>query len=196
MDDPGAEHEQQLAVELAEAVLAQTAPEELDLLEETSAEYFADPDGVLRPRRTDESVGFGVDLALLTPYVLAVLAPVVQFLLGVARDALKDELKPAIAAWVRGVIRHVVPGAGTPAGPGAGTPAGPSAGTPAGPGTGTPAGPGTGTPAGGGKTPALTPDQAHTVRDIAFRRARDLGIEEPRAALLADAVAGGVLVSG
>ncbi|TRW47291.1 hypothetical protein [Georgenia yuyongxinii] len=180
MDDPGAEHEQQLAVELAEAVLAQTAPEELDLLEETSAEYFADPDGVLRPGRTDESVGFGVDLALLTPYVLAVLAPVVQFLLGVARDALKDELKPAIAAWVRGVIRHVVPGAGTPAGPGASTPAGPGAGT----------------PAGGGKTPALTPDQARTVRDIAFRRARDLGIEEPRAALLADAVAGGVLVSG
>lgn len=181
MDVPGAQTEQQLAVELAEAVLAQTAPEELDLLEETSAEYFADPEGVLRPRRTDESVGFGVDLALLTPYVLAVLAPVVQFLLGLAREALKDELKPTLATWVRGVIRRVIPGAATPAAPGAGTPAGPGAGTPAGP---------------AGQTPALTPDQARTVRDIAFRRARDLGIEGPRAALLADAVAGGVLVSG
>ena len=49
-DVPGTDAERSVVEELARLVLEQAAPEELVLFEETSAEYFADPDRVLDPR--------------------------------------------------------------------------------------------------------------------------------------------------
>ena len=54
------EDERLLVAQLAEAVLAQAAPEELVVFDETAEEYFQDPDRVLSARGGDEAVGFGL----------------------------------------------------------------------------------------------------------------------------------------
>jgi hypothetical protein len=72
--------ERALVKEIAEKVVADAAPEELVLFEETAQEYFEDPKRVLHARGSDEAVGFGLDVAMLTPYVLAAVGPVVTFL--------------------------------------------------------------------------------------------------------------------
>ena len=71
-----------LVVALAALTLERSAPEELAVLEDTASEYFEDPAAVLSP---DQPLGFGLDVALLAPYALAVAAAVVQMVLGAAR---------------------------------------------------------------------------------------------------------------
>jgi hypothetical protein len=146
-----------LAVELAAAVLAHEAPEELALLDETSAEFFEDPEAALAPAR-EESVGFGVEFAFLTPFVLAIARPVVEFLLGLAADITKDAAKAEGVAWVR-TLFHPRQQTAAPA-------------------------------------TALSVEQLRTVREIAFARAQAVGLDEQRAATLADAIAGGTLAAG
>jgi hypothetical protein len=90
-----------LLEELARTILERSAPEELVIFEETSEEYFRDPDGVLHPARRDEALGFGLDLALLTPYVLAVATPVLTFLLQTVTAAAKEEATPRVRELVR-----------------------------------------------------------------------------------------------
>lgn len=101
---------QHLVTEVAAVVLRRVAPEELGVLDDTAREFFDDPQSVLRGRRRDEALGFGLDLALLAPYVLAVGGPVVSYLAAVVGDAAKgaaaDALKPVIAARVRGLLSH------------------------------------------------------------------------------------------
>lgn len=155
--------DQDLVVELAQLVIEQTAPEELLLFDETAREYFQDPDRVLDPRRHDEAVGFGLDLALITPVVLAVVTPVVKFLLSVATDVAKEQVGPVVRQWVRGLFRRVHVDSTDVPGP---------------------------------AEPALTQEQARQVRTIAHDRARQLGMAEAQADLLADAVVGGMLVAG
>lgn len=109
------DHEnEQLIRDLAQVVLEQTAPDELLIFDETAAEYFADPQGVLSARGRDEAVGFGLDLAMVTPVVLAVLTPVVQFLIDIATDALQQEGRPLVAGWVRALLHRGKPVPDTP----------------------------------------------------------------------------------
>ena len=163
--------ERDLTSELARAVVGRVAPEELGLFEETEADYFRDPGLVLRPGRRDEAVGFGLDLALLTPYVLVVGAAVVHFLAGVVSDAVRDEaqdeLKPVIAGRLRRLLRRDDPAAA-------------------------------GRPGSGGRDRALgvTAEQAREVRQVALRQARQSGLDDEKAALLADAFVGALLVNG
>jgi hypothetical protein len=99
----GQEHQdddQRLAVELAETMLATVAPEEVTILPEVSEEYFNDPEGSLKGAR-EESLGFGVELALLAPFAIAVAMEVVKFLLQLAKDALGPQVQSGFAAWVR-----------------------------------------------------------------------------------------------
>jgi hypothetical protein len=56
---------------------------------------------VLHPARRDEALGFGLDLALLTPYVLAVAAPVLSFLVQTVASAAKEEATPHVRELVR-----------------------------------------------------------------------------------------------
>src|SRR6185312_5314012 len=98
--------EHELVAALAEAALEQAAPEELAIFEETADEYFRDPDAALNARGRDEAVGFGLDLALLTPYLLAVATPVVKKLAALVEEAVGEELKPSIAQMVRRVLRR------------------------------------------------------------------------------------------
>ena len=162
-----AQVDRDLVEELARAVLEEAAPEELVIFEDTAAEYFADPGAVLDPARRAEAVGFGLDLALLTPYVLAVVTPVVTFLLQTAVSAAKEESAPLLKAWVRRLFRRVSPEAASGPDPDAAAP---------------------------GPEP-LTAAQAAQVRQVALSRASDLGLPDEQARLLADSVVGGLVTA-
>jgi hypothetical protein len=151
--------EQNLVRELAQSVVAEAAPDELVVFDETAEEYFADPDQTLDAQGRDEAVGFGIDLALLTPFVLAVATPVIKLLATMVHDAVKSEGQPVVTALVRRLLRR-----------------GPDAGA-------------------NDRVVALTADQVSRVRDVAFDRGRAVGLPEGRAALLADAIVGGIVVA-
>ena len=163
--------ERDLVGELARVVVRHVAPEELGLFAETEADYFRDPGLVLRARSRDEAVGFGLDLALLTPYVLVVGTAVVHFLAMVVADAVReearDELKPVIAGRVRRLLRR-----DDPAAAGRREPEEPD------------------------RAPGVTVEQAREVRQVALRHAMQSGLDPEKAALLADAFVGALLVNG
>lgn len=163
--------EQELVGELARAVVRCVAPEELGLLAETEADYFRDPGLVLRARSRDEAVGFGLDLALLTPYVLAASTAVVHFLAMVVSDAVRDEardeLKPVIAGRVRQLLRRDDPAAVDRR-----------------------------QPEEHDRVPGVTVEQAREIRQVALRQAMHSGLDDKKAALLADAFVGALLVNG
>lgn len=102
--------EQQLVTELAGLVLEQVAPEELAILDDTAQEYFADPQATLDPRRRDEPLGFGIDIALLGPYVLAIATPVITYLGSLVAQGIQEVAKPLVADLVRQLFRR--PGSG------------------------------------------------------------------------------------
>jgi hypothetical protein len=154
--------DQALVEELARQALQRAAPEELALFPETAAEYFADPAAVLSPRRRDEPVGFGLDLAMLTPYALAVAGSVLSFLASTVADAVRAEGTPVVGEWIRRLLRR--DDADT-------------------------------APARAQPEPRLTAQQADQVRGVALARARDLGLAEAQARLLADSVVGGLRVA-
>lgn len=155
------DRERVLVTELAEVVLVQAAPDELLVFDDTAQEFFANPDRLLTARPRDEPVGFGLEIQLLTPYVLAVVTPVVSFLISVVSDSVKEASKTATGEWVRSLFKR---NAESPA-------------------------------ADVDSVPALTPEQARRVHEIAYERASILGLPEATAELLADSVVGGVLVA-
>lgn len=163
--------ERELVGGLARAVVQYVAPEELGLFAETEADYFRDPGLVLRAKSRDEAVGFGLDLALLTPYVLAAGTAVVHFLAVVVSDAVRDEardeLKPVIAGRVRRLLRRDDPAAADRR-----------------------------QPEGHDQAPGVTVEQAREVRQVALRQAVRAGLDEEKAALLADAFVAALLVNG
>jgi hypothetical protein len=100
------DQERTLVTELAEAVLDQAAPEELVVFDETAQEFFQNPERMLNPKTRDEPVGFGLEMGLLTPYVLAVVAPVVSFLISVVADSVNEASKTATGEWVRSLFKR------------------------------------------------------------------------------------------
>jgi hypothetical protein len=158
--------ERDLVTQLATVVLEQTAPEELAVFDETAQEYFQNPQAVLDPQRRDEPVGFGLEASLLAPVALSVASYVVQFVVTTVRDAAKDEARPVIVSLVRRLFRKASDQE---------------------------------QPSDIDSAPApqpLTDEQAKIVRRIAYERAQALGVHESTAAVLADAVVGGVVVQG
>jgi hypothetical protein len=97
--------DRELVVELASSVLARTSPEELAVLDEEAESYFA---ATRRPRGRvkDESIGFGLDLALVAPYALAVGSAAVNVLGSMLADEARDAARPAVARVVRSVFRR------------------------------------------------------------------------------------------
>ena len=159
-------NEEQLVRELAQQVLQVAAPEELAVFDETADEFFSNPDQALRPSDRDEPVGFGVEFALLTPYILAVVTPVIQMLASMVAEAVKAEGQSTVSRLVRRLIRGTSKEAATSPVSGHGE-----------------------------QPPALTSPQIGLVRDVAFERGRAVGLPDARAALLADAIVGGVTTS-
>jgi hypothetical protein len=156
-----------LIEEFAKQVLADVAPEELAIFDETAEEYHQDPRGVLSASGRDESVGFGLDIALLTPYVLALSGPVLAYLLKTVGDAAKKESQPLIADWVHRLFRR---GHGDEKGDEKPEPDEPEAAT-------------------------LSAEEAAQVREVALARAHDLKLPDDQARLLADAIVGGLNVA-
>jgi hypothetical protein len=172
--DPRAE----LTAELARDLVAELAPHELPLFGPISRAYFADPERAARSEGgDDEMLGFGVAGAesFITPALLAVLSPVVAYLLDQVKSAASREGSALAIEWVRWVIARARP------------PSGASAGAVA---TGTSAG---AAPAGAPR--GLTPVQLAWVRDTVLKRASELRLPPGRAELLADAVTGRLAVA-
>jgi len=164
-----------LVVALARIALAEAAPDELPLLDDVAAEFFAEPD-VLDKRQHEEMLGFGIETGLLAPYVLAIATPVVSYLLSIVADAAKTEARPLIERWVRQVFR--THRRERPHGSQAGA-TDPSAAVVTEP---------------DGLT--LTADQARRIRQISLEHAESLGLGPQQARLLADAMVGSVLITG
>ena len=154
-----------LVEELAKQVLAEIAPEELAVFEETAEEYHQDPQGVLTATGRDEAVGFGLELALLTPYVLAVAGSVLGYLVTTFSDAAKSEAKPAITDLVHRLFRRGDGGEKA-----------------------------THDPPDKAEV-NLTAEQAAQVRKVALARAHDLRLSDSNAHLLAEAIVGGLNVA-
>jgi len=162
-----------LVDELAQIVLRQVAPEELALYRETAELYIHDPGFMRKGKPKEEAVGFGLDLAMLTPSVLAVSLEAVRFLAtavsDAARDELRDELRPVIADAVKRLFRREPASAG-------------------------------GDPVSAPQDPKgraiLTAEDGREVRRIALQRAKQSGLDDERASLLADALVGALLVNG
>lgn len=104
--------DRELVTELAGLVVGRLAPDELPVLPIVAEDYFADPAGTLHPRDRDQPLGFGMDLALLGPYALAVATPVVNFLVSlatdIAKDIAKDMTKDAVQPAVRDLVRRMM----------------------------------------------------------------------------------------
>jgi len=99
-----------LAVELTALALARAAPDEVVLLEETAAEYFADPATMLRSDVGDTPLGSGVDVAMMTPYLLAASSTVLPMLGTIAgelgKDVAKEVIREPAANWIRRLFRR------------------------------------------------------------------------------------------
>lgn len=179
------DQERALLREFTEVVVADVAPDELLLLPSTTEEFFEDPDKMIRVRSRDEPVGFGLDLELVSPYVLAVAGPVLTYLLSVAAETVKEGSKTLVGEWIRALFKRK-----DEAGVTDGASSDPTASTEVVPANQA------GDTGRGVAAAALTVEQARRLHDIAYERATLLGLPKDRARLLADAVVGGVQVAG
>ena len=89
---------------LARAVTADCAPEELPLFSSVFESYRTSPDA-LRPDGSgkDDTLGFGVQeiATFITPIVVALSDSALRFLVDLAKDSLREELKLAIQRLLR-----------------------------------------------------------------------------------------------
>jgi hypothetical protein len=85
----------ELTRELARLALHRAAPDELAIFDDLVVEYFADPQAALHAVDRDETLGFGLDLTLLTPYVLAVAG----YVLPLLNDMMTEVAKSREARW-------------------------------------------------------------------------------------------------
>jgi hypothetical protein len=149
-----------LVVELTALVLAQLAPDELAVLDDSADEYFADPSAALRPASGDSPLGSGITVAMMTPYLLAASSAVLPVLGAMAgdlgKDVAKDLLKDSVVKQIRlRFKRHPDETAGLE---------------------------------------ALTPEQAHRIRDTVLAQSHAAGLPSEQAALIADATVGALHV--
>jgi hypothetical protein len=98
-----------LAIDLTAAALAQVAPDEIPVLEETAAEFYADPGSILRRDKVDSPLGAGIEIVMLTPYLLAAAGAVLPVLAGFVGEIVKgvavDVTKENLSTWIRRMIK-------------------------------------------------------------------------------------------
>lgn len=88
---PPPEVERELATDLARQTLARTAPDELLVFDAVAVEYFEDPERVMTGDTRDEAVGFGLDLAMMTPAILAVAVAAIRTVANIVGSAATEE---------------------------------------------------------------------------------------------------------
>lgn len=96
--------DQAAARELAREALTTASPDELPILDETADLYFADPARAIAPGRGEGTVGFGLELALLGPYVVHAAVAAIRWLASVVADSAKEEGADAVRTGVRQLI--------------------------------------------------------------------------------------------
>ena len=149
--------EQNLVAELTRQILADTAPEEMEL-------FAADEQGWLQGTRSqaqtrDEMLGFGTEIAvLLTPYVISALTATVRYLAGLFGECAKAELRPRVAQWIRRLFGQDESSSATEL------------------------------------SVAVPTDLVRKVHEITKQTCLDMGLAEPDAAVISDAVAGRLVV--
>jgi hypothetical protein len=93
-----------LIEELSQQVISEVAPEELDIFDDLSAEYFADPTPPdLNAQESDDALGFGLNEVLIaaTPAANAMIGIVLAFAIQTVIQAAGDETSD----FVRGRIK-------------------------------------------------------------------------------------------
>jgi hypothetical protein len=113
--------EQQLAVELAALVLPNVAPDEVVVFDDSVAEYLDDPAGALEGAR-DTPLGSGIDVAMMTPYLLAVTSAVMPVRGTIAEELAKDVAQDLVKEPLVDRIRRLFRRPAQPHGPVALTP--------------------------------------------------------------------------
>jgi hypothetical protein len=98
-----------LAIDLTAAALVRAAPDEIPVLEETAADFYEDPDAILRPDKADTPLGAGIEILMLTPYVLSAAGAVLPVLAGFVGEIVKgvatDVTKDSLSTWIRRLIK-------------------------------------------------------------------------------------------
>ncbi|MFJ8584047.1 hypothetical protein ACIRD2_05245 [Streptomyces sp. NPDC093595] len=156
-----------LAVGLARQAVAEIAPDELTLFEETSAAFLASRGAAAYRRRARrEPLAMGIEIVgeVVTGVALAVAVEVVRHATFQAAEAVGTRARPRLARWFRRRGARADGPTGTDPGAGADAGAGPEAGrrAAAGPGAGADAvaGPEAGRQAGAGATPRAVREPA------------------------------------
>ena len=100
------DEDRELIAELTEMALAQAAPDELAVFDETAEEYFADPEGAVSAANKGQAVGFGLELALVTPAALAVGSALVQALVAIVSERTILAGARTVSSQVRRLMRR------------------------------------------------------------------------------------------
>ena len=101
-----AELEAEVVSALTDAVLAASAPEELEVFRARRTELVAGRGTVPRPER-DTALGSGAEVVvLLTPYVVAAATAAVRFLGKLLAGAAEEEVQPMLRTWVRRLLHR------------------------------------------------------------------------------------------
>jgi len=161
---------------LARVAVDDTAPEERPLFGPMADAYYDPRRGTPSGSKSDEMLGFGVDAAaavvLVTPVALEVAKSVLGYVVGELQTAFKDEAKPMIQALVKRVLRRSPKPEGDKA---AAAPAAEPVAEPA-------------------AAPQLTQAQLDELRKVALSTAERMGLREPKASVLADAIVGAMVL--
>src|SRR5688572_10901298 len=106
---PLVDDEAALIAELTQAALTTAAPDELVVFDETAQEYFADPQAALTAAKGDAAVGFGLELAMLTPAALAIGSAVLQAIAGLLSAKAVELGQRGLSGLLRKVLRREAP---------------------------------------------------------------------------------------
>lgn len=110
---------------LSSCAVSEVCPSEAEHFDDVAAEFRSDPVGLFKGRRLNVPVGAGIDLEIVTPYLLAfgsfVLAVVSQAVIQGFSDELSEGARSWIAASLRRLRRvngdaEIAPPADSPAG--------------------------------------------------------------------------------
>jgi hypothetical protein len=98
-----------LIAELTQAALTTAAPDELAVFDETAQEYFDDPQAALTAAKGDAAVGFGLELAMLTPVALAIGSAVFQAVIDQVSGRAIQAGQRGVVGLLRKVLRREAP---------------------------------------------------------------------------------------
>jgi hypothetical protein len=157
--------ERNVITHLSKDIVAEVAPEELELFDELMEEHFANPEASSTPTHSeDDALAFGLESAMtvLTPVVAAVVSAVVKYVVDEVLKATKDESSSFIREKVERLFGLITAKKSPEAAPAPGQPASASI--------------------------SLSPDELARVRQLALEQSLACGLNSSQAERIADSV--------